>query len=100
MLRHTVYFWLDETLGAEDRAAFEEGMRALFAIPCVARGSFGTAAATPTRPVTQNTFDYCLALEFDSVSEHDAYQVDPGHDVFVQRFRPWFREVRVYDTEF
>jgi hypothetical protein len=100
MLRHTVYFWLDETLSPEDRAAFEEGMRALFEIPAVSAGTFGKAGATPVRPVTQNTFDYCLALEFASVAEHDAYQIDPGHDVFVERFSPWFREVRVYDVEF
>jgi len=100
MLRHTVFFWLDETLGEEDKAAFEAGMAALLEIPSVAAGSFGTAAATPERPVTHNTFDYCLALEFDDLASHDAYQVDPGHDEFVERFRPWFREVRVFDTEF
>lgn len=100
MLRHTVYFWLDDSLSADDKASFEKGMRALFEIPSVSGGSVGTAGATPERPVTRNTFHYCLSLEFASVAAHDAYQTDPAHDDFVRRFSPWFREVRVYDVEF
>jgi len=99
MVRHNVYFWLNEGLTPEQRAAFEDGLRALFEIDVVAGGSFGTAAATPERPVTQNSFDYSLFLEFDSVEKHDAYQVHPEHDVFVKNFSPWFQEVRVFDTE-
>jgi len=49
--------------------------------------------------VTQNTFDYSLFLEFDSVEDHNAYQVHPDHDVFVNTFSPWFKTVKVYDSE-
>jgi len=100
MVRHNVYFWLVETLSDEDKAAFEDGMRALFEIDLVSGGNFGTAAATPERPVTHNTFDYALVLEFDSVEKHNGYQVHPDHGVFVDRFSQWFREVRVFDTQF
>ena len=100
MVRHSVYFWLDESLSDEDRASFEGGLRALFDIDVVANGSFGKAAGTPERPVTQNTFDYALVLEFDSVEQHNAYQVHPDHGVFVDSFSQWFKEVRVYDTQF
>ncbi len=100
MVRHNVYFWLDSTLADEQRAAFEDGLRALFRIEAVAAGSFGKAAATPARPVTRNDFDYALVLEFDSVAQHDAYQIHPGHEAFVKAFSPWFREVRVFDTQF
>lgn len=100
MVRHNVYFWLDPSLTDEQKASFEEGLRALFEINMVSGGSFGTAAATPVRPVTQNTFDYALTLEFESVEQHNAYQVHPDHDVFVKQFSPWFKEVRVFDTQF
>jgi hypothetical protein len=100
MVRHNVYFWLESTLTDEQRASFEEGLRALFEIEVVAAGSFGKPAGTPVRPVTQNSYDYALVLEFEDVAAHDAYQVHPDHDVFVQSFSPWFREVRVYDTQF
>ncbi len=99
MVRHNVYFWLDPSLTDEQKTSFEDGLRALFTIDVVAGGSFGKAAATPARPVTRNTFDYALALEFDSVAQHDAYQVHPDHDVFVKRFSAWFKEVRVFDTQ-
>lgn len=100
MLRHNVYFWLDPSLTEEQKTSFEGGLRALSKIDVVAGGSFGVAAATAVRPVTQNTFDYALVLEFESVEKHNAYQVHPEHDVFVKQFSAWFKEVRVFDTQF
>ncbi|MEM9283909.1 MAG: Dabb family protein [Verrucomicrobiota bacterium] len=100
MVRHSVYFWLKDSLSAEDHVAFEEGLKVLFEIDVVQQGSFGKAADTPERPVTHNSFDYALVLEFDSVEQHNAYQVHPGHSVFVEQFGPWFEEVRVFDTQF
>ncbi|MEC5126432.1 Dabb family protein [Verrucomicrobiales bacterium BCK34] len=100
MVRHNVYFWLNETVSETQRSAFEEGLKALFEIDVVAKGSFGIAAGTPERPVTQNTFDYALVLEFDSVEQHNAYQVHDEHTVFVDSFGSWFKEVRVFDTQF
>jgi len=100
MMIHSVYFWLKEDLSETDRESFENGMRALFEIDCVQSGEIGEAANTPDRPVTQNTFDYALFLRFESVDDHDAYQVHPDHDVFVKEFSPWFETVQVYDTQF
>lgn len=99
MITHSVYFWLDPALLPAQKADFERGLTALFQIDCVAGGRFGTAAATPARPVTQNTFDYALFLEFRSVADHNAYQAHPDHDAFVKQFAPWFREVRVFDSD-
>lgn len=100
MVRHNVFFWLDESLTDEQKLEFEGGLEALFAIDVVAAGRYGKPAATPERPVTQNSFDYALALEFESVEQHDAYQSHPEHKVFVDQFGSWFDEVRVYDTQF
>jgi len=100
MVRHSVYFWLDDSLDDDDRLAFEDGMRTLFAIDAVRDGRFGRPAETPERDVTHNTFDYALVLDFDSVEQHDAYQAHHDHGVFVDRFSDWFEEVRVFDTQF
>lgn len=100
MVRHNVYFWLDESLTDEQKISFEGGLSALFEISSVKSGSFGKAATTPERPVTHNTFDYALILEFDSVEKHNEYQVDADHQVFVDQFSPWFKEVRIFDTQF
>lgn len=99
MIRHSVFFWLTPGLSDEQKASFVEGMKALFDIDVVKHGSYGTAAATPTRPVTDNTYDYSLFLEFDSVEDHNSYQVDPDHDVFVKEFSPWFATVKIFDAE-
>jgi len=99
MVRHNVYFWLESSLTDAQKASFEEGLGALLEIDVVAGGTYGKAAATPVRPVTHNTFDYALVLEFDTVELHNAYQIHPEHDVFVREYSPWFREVRIFDTQ-
>lgn len=98
MITHSVYFWLDPSLTRSQKAEFERGLAELFDIEAVSAGRFGKPAGTPARPVTHNTFDYALFMEFASVEAHNAYQGHPGHDVFVETFSPWFREVRVFDT--
>ncbi len=99
MVRHNVFFWLDESLTGEEKNDFEEGLRALFRIDVVNSGSLGIPAATPERPVTHNSYDYALFLEFEIVAKHDAYQAHPEHHLFVDHFSKWFHEVRVFDTE-
>ena len=99
MLRHSVFFWLDESLTPEQKQDFEGGMRALFDIDVVQSGSFGTAADTPERPVTNNDFDYALFLEFENVNDHNTYQTHPDHQVFVEQFSKWFNTVKIFDTE-
>ena len=99
MVRHSVYFWLDESLGDEQKQQFEGGLRALFEIDVVRHGEFATPAATPSRPVTHNDYDYALFLEFDSVDDHNTYQDHADHHVFVNQFSPWFATVKVFDAE-
>jgi hypothetical protein len=99
MVRHNVFFWLDPNLTDQDKSAFEGGLQALFKIDVVSRGSFGKSADTPERPVTQNSYDYALFLEFEDVDQHNLYQSHPEHQIFVKEFSKWFKQVRVYDTE-
>ncbi|MGY8639916.1 MAG: Dabb family protein [Verrucomicrobiales bacterium] len=98
MVRHSVYFWLIDGLTAEQKSDFEKGMEALFEIDVVKKGNWGTAAATPERPVTDNGYDYTLILEFDEVDGHNAYQVHDDHTVFVDSFRQWFDTVKIFDA--
>ncbi len=100
MVRHNVYFWLDESLSDEQKQQFEEGLQELSKIDVISSAAFGKAADTPERPVTHNSFDYALVLEFDSVEKHNEYQVHDDHHVFVDNFSQWFKEVRVFDTQF
>ena len=86
-MAHTVYFWLKDGLTDADRKSFEAGMRSLAGAPTVRRVFTGTPAATPSRGVVDNSFDYNLVLWFDDVAGHDAYQVSETHLKFVATTR-------------
>ncbi len=98
-LAHTVYFWLKPELDDAARAEFVAGMRSLSGAPTVRRVLVGPAAATPSRGVVDNSFDYMLVLWFDDVAGHDAYQVDPVHLAFVEGNEDKWTTVKVYDAE-
>lgn len=99
-MEHHVYFWLKaehKTEGA--RADFEKGLELCTSIGTVARGGWGKPAATAERPVTDKSWDYALYCSFDSLADHDAYQVDPDHDVFVADHKDRWEKVLVMDAE-
>lgn len=97
-LVHSVYFWLEEGLSAEERRDFERAVRTLEAIPSVRRMFVGPPASTPSRGVVDNSFDYALIVWFDDVAGHDAYQEHPTHLEFVEAQEGKFAEVRVFDN--
>jgi hypothetical protein len=97
-MEHHVYFWLkEERQNPGDREKFEAGLAGLFGISGVAGGRWSVPAATEKRAVTDNSWDYALSMQFASQAEHDAYQVDPDHDVFVAAFKGWWEKVLVMD---
>jgi hypothetical protein len=97
-MEHHVYFWLkDEHKNAEDRAAFEGGLAGLFEIPLCAGGRWAVPAPVMPRPVIDQSWDYAITMQFASVEDHDAYQVDADHNVFIERFKPFWERVLVMD---
>jgi hypothetical protein len=99
MMIHNVYFWLKEGISDDDRKAFEEGLRGLFAVEEIDEGSFGKPAATPERPVTDHSFSYSLSLKFKSVEDHNIYQDHPEHHRFVENCQQYWQRAQVYDSE-
>ncbi|MEM9079792.1 MAG: Dabb family protein [Verrucomicrobiota bacterium] len=98
-MEHHVYFWLKEEFkGEAARGEFEAGLAGLFEIETVAGGIWGKSAGTEERPVTDKSWDYALSLHFESQAEHDAYQVDPKHDGFVEAFKERWAKVLVMDV--
>ena len=96
---HSVYFWLRDDLGEEEKQKFADALRALGDIDAVANAEFGTPAATSDRaPVTDHSFDFSLFLSFNSIEEHDTYQTHPDHETFVKGFKSLWTQVKVYDT--
>jgi len=99
MIQHTVFFDLRDDLTAAQRAEFERGLRSLSGIPSLRRFEFGAPAATGERPVIDRSYAWALYTWFDSVGDHDAYQVHPLHRSFLEQFRSFWTRVRVFDVE-
>ncbi len=99
MLVHTVYFWLKPELTDAQRADFRKGVESLGTIKATTAVHVGTPAATQNRPIIDKSFSIALTVVCKDVAAHDAYQVDPIHEVFVNRFKTYWSRVQIYDAE-
>ena len=99
MLVHTVFFWMKKNApkGAAKRT-IQDAMTYL-ATPTVKHLWAGPPAKTEIRPVVNATFDAGLTVIFDTIADHDAYQEDPQHQVFIQRNKKNWLRVEVYDSQ-
>ena len=93
---HNVFFWLKSSQTAQDRAAFEEGLKSLFDDPGVRHGFFGPPADTH-RNVVDRSYTYGLTLIFDDVAGHDAYQAGPVHQKFLADHDKKWQRALVFD---
>ncbi|MFT4550865.1 MAG: hypothetical protein ACI9UA_000753 [Pseudoalteromonas tetraodonis] len=96
---HTVFFWLKDGLSDEQVTFFESELAKLTSIETVATGAIGKPAPTEKRPVTDNSFSYHLSLTFDSIGDHNTYQVHADHDAFIGNCKDLWERVLVYDSE-
>jgi hypothetical protein len=97
MLIHSVYFWFKADADPAVVADFANGLRRLTSIPQIKQAHFGKPEQTPARPVIDQSYDWGLVEEFDSLAAHDAYQEHPLHLEFLQRFQASWARVQVYD---
>jgi hypothetical protein len=99
MLIHTVIFWLRPELDPARHAAFRsEGLESLRRVPSVSELHIGTPAPIPARAVVDASYSYALTVIFKDVAAHDAYQVDPVHRAFVERYKADWTRVQIYDA--
>ncbi len=93
---HTVFFWLKEGLGAADHDRFREGLDLLTREAHIRRRRIGPPAATD-RDVVDASYSHAIVLEFDDLAAHDAYQVSPEHQRFLEDCLDMIARVQVYD---
>ena len=98
MVTHIVYFWLKDGLDEEGKNQFVEGAKSLLTIDSMAHGYVGVPASTEKRPIIDSSYDYALITIFETIEDHDAYQVHPVHDAFRELAHLWDR-VQIYDSE-
>jgi hypothetical protein len=99
MLVHTVFFWMKKN--APKGAAKQTVQDALkyLKTPTVKQLWAGPPAKTAARDVINSTYDVGLTVTFDSVADHDAYQEDPQHQVFIRRNKKNWLRVEVFDFQ-
>ncbi|HVU36282.1 MAG TPA: Dabb family protein [Opitutaceae bacterium] len=98
MLVHSVFFWLKPDLTEAQRAEFRRGLESLTVIRAAEALYIGTPAATPARPTIDTTYSFALTVVFRDVASHDAYQTDPIHRAFGEKFRGFWSRLQVYDA--
>ena len=98
MLIHTVYFWLKPELTAAQRADFRRGVESLGGIKVVEKTYVGAPAATGKRPIIDDSYSVALTVVCKDIAAHDAYQVDPIHLAFVEKFKTFWVRVQIYDA--
>ena len=99
MLVHTVYFWLKPELTQAQRADFRRGVESLAGIKAVEKSYVGTPAQTTKRPIIDDSYSVALTVVCKDIAAHDAYQVEPTHLAFVEKFKTFWTRVQIYDAE-
>ena len=99
MLVHTVLFWLNDSATAAQRQQLLTDCRELLKqVPSVRQIWAGNPVPS-SRPVVDGSYDVGLCVIFDDQAGHDAYQVHPTHLKFIERNKPAWKRVQVYDFE-
>lgn len=95
---HYLLFWLRKDISASEVKEFENFFEGLKKLPYQKNLRYGKPAASSPRSVLDSTFTYNASMEFDSLEELEAYGKLPEHLALVQKYKPFFDRMLVYDT--
>ena len=97
-LMHTVVFWLKPdipgTIPAEMAEFYNERITGVVGVESV----FVGRPAGSEREVVDSSYQLLSSVLFKDAAAQAAWQVDPVHDAFRDRFGPHFERVVVYDN--
>lgn len=95
---HHVYFTLNDAHSEPNKQELIKGLRTLESIQGVKNLIIGEPAPTIDREVIASDWQLSLIIYFDSVTDQDAYQIDPIHLQFVSNYNHLWNKVVVYDV--
>ena len=78
------------------RAAFRAGLESLRAIETVKSCSVGLPIPSD-RPVVESSYTFALVTDLGDQAGHDTYAVHPVHLAFVEQFKSYWTQIRVFD---
>ncbi len=94
---HAVYFWLKKDNPALLDEFINEGLPKLAKVPSIQSVAWGPPGGQP-RDVVDNSYDLAWIVNFANAEDEGKYQVDPLHLEFVEKYKPLFERVQVYDN--
>ena len=97
-LAHNVFFTLKNTSGKAVEALIEDCYSYLKDIPGIIYFSAGSLIEEHNRDVNIRDFQVGLHVIFVNKNYHDKYQVAEKHNIFVERNKDNWAQVRVFDT--
>lgn len=99
MLQHTVFFYLNDDVTAEEREQFEKGLAKLMEIPQIYRSETGVPAGTAERDVTDHSYGYAIYTWFETMDDYKGYDEHPDHLEFIDSYNHLWADVKVYDAD-
>jgi hypothetical protein len=98
LLAHNVYFSLQDSSDAAKAKLVAACKKYLTGHPGTLFFACGTLAKDLARPVNDRDFDVGLHVIFETQAAHDAYQVAPRHEKFIEENKSNWKKVRVFDS--
>ncbi|WP_437201739.1 Dabb family protein [Planctomicrobium sp. SH664] len=98
MLVHNVFFTLHEDTDVAIENLIGECQKYLDKHDGVTFFAAGPLVKDLTRPVNDLNFHVALTVVFKDKAAHDVYQTAPRHLEFIERNKPTWKQVRVFDS--
>ncbi len=98
-LAHMVYFTLKDKSPASVERQLAACRKYLTDHPGTVLFALGTRTPDLSREVNDQEFDVGLHVVFESRAAHDQYQVHPRHVQFIAESKPFWSQVRVFDSD-
>ncbi len=98
MLAHNVYFSLKDASDAAKQKLVSACKKYLSTHAGTLFFACGTLATELKREVNDRDFDVGLHIIFQDQAAHDAYQIAPLHEKFIEENKANWKKVRVFDS--
>lgn len=95
---HNVYFSLKDASPKAVQSLIDDCTTYLSSQAGVVSFSCGVLESELDRPVNDRDFDVSLHILFETRADHDAYQTEEQHQIFIERNKDNWATVRVFDT--
>ncbi|MDI6400834.1 Dabb family protein [Balneolaceae bacterium ANBcel3] len=98
MILHSVYFYLKDDAPEDVPSRMEHDIKNLLSNISTVDEIWAGAPQGIDRDVVDNEYNTSLHVRFNSLEALQSYQTDPLHVSFVDTYKPYFKQIKVYDT--